>query len=96
MTDCLERTLSTMTLRDRVIACTVDLVHGPRHDFARGAMDFRLRSIGMGLVIASFCSPPCETWPIARHIDPNPFGLSPLRSADRPWELPGLKMLEYC
>ena len=67
--------------------CVLDLVHGEEHDAARGAATAWCRAILAGMVIGVFCSPPCETWSIARHNALTDSRVVPVRSAQHPWGL---------
>ena len=50
------------------------------------------RAIAEGVLHALVCGPPCETWSVARHRDDQ--GPRPLRSAELPGGLPGLRPKE--
>ena len=68
-----------------------NLLHGPGFDSFQ-------RILELGVVLASLSGPPCETWSAARHLVPPSGSLRrwprPLRSADRPWGLPHLRLKE--
>ena len=87
---CLEAYIEQCSWKVRPIVCVLNLVHGPEHDAAHGAAVAWCNATATGMVIATFASPPCETFAISRHNVDGDSSVVPVRSSDCLWGLPRL------
>ena len=79
---CLEAYIDKRSWKVRPAVCVLDLVHGREHDAARGAAVGWCNATATGMVIATFASPPCETFAISRHNSEGDSSVVPVRSSD--------------
>ena len=87
---CLEAYIDKCSWKVRPVVYMLDLVHGQEHDAARGAAVAWCNATATGMVIATFASPPCETFAISRHNSEGDSSVVPVRSSDCLWGLPRL------
>ena len=84
--------MQKVLLDNNIEVLPVDLVYGKHCDLtSKVALGKWIDAIRSGRIAGVICSPPCETWSIARFLGlKENKGPTPLRSSANPWALPGL------